>query len=791
LFNERTENAVLEKQYHKIEQLEKENIKLKKEISEYQEREAEAEDKINKLQQVIRKQHIAIDAALLFSRQILNSRMFKLVHLWGRIKRQLIMGNMSEKKKFFSWIVNRSKENSDGDHRFQPIMSIYDVLNKVADPKKIEEEIVSDVLSVSEFQKIQLEKPYSKSDVIIFSVIDYNFRHQRPQHFAQRFAQNGHRVFYVNANFYKPYNVNETEENLYVVDLNFDHCTNIYSDDFSTDMPKLKKALDEMLNQYAVCDAIVVVDYPNWINAAQYLRTQYGFKTVVDYMDDFTGFLDTTSKRLKDNCIHLLQTCDAVIPSSQFLYEIASSYNQNCIVIRNGTEFEHFHKCLSMSVAQDKKVIGYYGAISHWFDYQKIVALSKRFPDCRILIIGEVTEWKKELESCSNVELLGEKKYLEIPKYLAQFDVCLIPFDTSTDLIKATNPVKFYEYLSAGKKVVATEIPELMPFKDEYVYMSNDDEKFCNYVELCLNGTDTLASKEQMIEFARQNDWQQRYEAFADAAFSIVPKVSVITITYNNLDYNKAFLDSILNKTAYANYEVVIVDNLSVDGTREWLQEVKERNDPRIKVILNDKNSGFAGGNNIGIQAAEGDYILLLNNDTLVTRGWMTAMVKHAENDPEIGMVGAVTNSIGNESMIACKYRNKKELDWFSYTYTRDHINKRYEDVRMLAMFAVLFSRKVLNLCGGLDERYGLGMFEDDDYSLAIQRQGLKLVIAEDAFIHHFQSLSFSKLEDEKYIKIFQNNKLLFEEKWGVEWQMPKYREGINNETNMNVRVKL
>lgn len=78
--------------------------------------------------------------------------------------------------------------------------------------------------------------------------------------------------------------------------------------------------------------------------------------------------------------------------------------------------------------------------------------------------MGAVTEYEDKFQKFDNIKLLGEKPYKELPKYLADFDVCLIPFDTSTDLIKATNPVKFYEYLSAGKKIVATEIPELMPF---------------------------------------------------------------------------------------------------------------------------------------------------------------------------------------------------------------------------------------------------------------------------------------------------------------------------------------
>ena len=65
------------------------------------------------------------------------------------------------------------------------------------------------------------------------------------------------------------------------------------------------------------------------------------------------------------------------------------------------------------------------------------------------------------MQNLKNDRLLGVKPYGALPNYLKTFDVCLIPFDASIDLIKATNPVKFYEYLSAGKKIVATEIPEL------------------------------------------------------------------------------------------------------------------------------------------------------------------------------------------------------------------------------------------------------------------------------------------------------------------------------------------
>ena len=135
-------------------------------------------------------------------------------------------------------------------------------------------------------------------------------------------------------------------------------------------------------------------------------------------------------------------------------------------------------------------------------------------------------------------------------------------------------------------------------------------------------------------------------------------KVSIVVLTYNNLELNKYCIDSILNKTAYPNYELLILDNCSTDGTVEYLKELDKKQDPRVKIIINEKNSGFAGGNNIAIDQATGDFIMLLNNDTVVTRGWLTNVVKHMSNDPKCGMCGSVTNSIGNEAMIGVNYKN-------------------------------------------------------------------------------------------------------------------------------------
>lgn len=634
---------------------------------------------------------------------------------------------------------------------------------------------------------VLLGQKYENFDVIILSVIDYDFRFQRPQQIAVRYAQNGHRVFYFNANHFNEYSICELQKNLHVINIHNDMYSAIHLTDWCTQDYELKTQVRKVIDAYCIRDAVVIVDYPNWVHLSESLREEYGFKIVTDYMDDYTGFLNPAENLVKLNCEKLLKTSDMVIASSQFLYDIAAKYNKNLEIIRNGTEFLHFNPAFG-NTKHDRKLIGYYGAVAEWFQVSKVVYLAHNLPECDIVIIGHVTSGEKDFRNYSNIKLLGEKPYGELPKYLKDFDVCIIPFDTSTDLIKATNPVKFYEYLSAGKKIVSTEIPELEAYRDQYVYMANDDGKFLEYVKMCISGNDTLRNAKECADFAKKNDWQERYESFYKAVRRAIPKISVIVLTYNNLEINKLCINSILEKTAYPNYELIVVDNGSSDGTREYLSELSEKVS-KVKVILNKENIGFAGGNNVGMKEAEGDYIVLLNNDTVITRGWLTALSKHMENDKMIGMCGPVTNSIGNEAKIKVDYHSMGELEKFSYGYTMKHLNEEYQDIKVLALFCTMISRKVINECGYLDETYGVGMFEDDDYSEAVKAKGYSLVIAEDAFIHHFEGVSFNKLESEEFMALFNKNKELFEKKWNVQWIKHKNRNGVAPITNLDCTV--
>jgi GT2 family glycosyltransferase/glycosyltransferase involved in cell wall biosynthesis len=617
-----------------------------------------------------------------------------------------------------------------------------------------------------------------KRDVFIWAVIDWHFRIQRPQHLSREMANAGHRVFYVSNDFIDRSEPGfaveplDREGRLFRIQLHLKGSPAIYHAIPTPDaQQQLRLSVGLMLAWTRSRSCLSLVQHPYWLETAHVLPNH---RLTYDCMDHHGGFADNSPEVLARE-LDLMRTSDLLVVTSDWLYEEACKYNPQRLMVRNACQYEHFAS-RPERVFKDRlgrRVLGYYGAIAEWFDLDLLEQVAQRHADCLVLLVGADTAGaQRRLQHLTNVQFTGEVPYGELPFYLHGFDVCLLPFQV-IPLTLATNPVKVYEYLSAGKDVVSIALPEIRQFGD-LVRTGDDHVSFLAAVDAALQAhpdAETIAKRQR---FAAEQTWAHRVHDLMQGIDALPePRVSVIVVTYNNLDLTKTCLHSLERYSDYANLEVIVVDNASADGTPEYLAEWAAAGKGR-HLILNPDNRGFAAANNQGLAAANGDYLVLLNNDTHVTPGWIATLVAHLRQSRTLGMVGPVTNNIGNEARIDISYDDMDGMLHAAADYTTRHAGQ-LTPLRTVAFFCVMMPRAVYEKVGPLDEAFGIGFFEDDDYCRRVEQAGWTIACADDVFVHHHLSASFNKLKQEKRQALFEQNKAIYEAKWGA-WSPHKYR---------------
>jgi GT2 family glycosyltransferase len=245
--------------------------------------------------------------------------------------------------------------------------------------------------------------------------------------------------------------------------------------------------------------------------------------------------------------------------------------------------------------------------------------------------------------------------------------------------------------------------------------------------------------------------------------------VSIVVLTHDGLAFTRLCLESVLAHTAEHDFELIVVDNASRDGTRAYLAKLADA-DARVRVLFNARNMGFAPACNQGLGLALGEHLVLLNNDTMVPPGWLSPLLAHL-GDPAVGLVGPATNRIGNEAEIETDYRTWGELLEFAQRRQTRHAGE-WLSMRTPAMFCVALRRQTFQRLGPLDERYEVGLLEDDDYAERAREAGYELRCVEDSFVHHFGEASFGNLvADGEYQRILRANQQRYAEKWGRPWE--------------------
>ena len=336
---------------------------------------------------------------------------------------------------------------------------------------------------------------------------------QRPQHLVNYLADNRCLVFYEVTKMTDKINyIEKKKDNLYLIDYEVSGFNKLFRE--ICNKSKKPKYIFTASTCWDLSDRLI----------DSYVKD--GYKFLYDYLDHLSPELAGTDKLPRNvvnihnyvtkniNDVYVLATADVLY---QDMFEKRGT-DKNLLFVCNGVNYDHFAKPnkkveltndFNEILNQNKPIIGYYGALAQWFDYNLIKYIAKERKDYNIVLIGSKYDSsydKQNLNKYKNIYYLGSKKFDELPYYAQHFNICTLPFILN-DITKATSPIKVFEYMALGKPIVTTDLVECRKYKSINIAKSKEE-----FAQLCDEYANINDKKyyEQLKKDALANTWQEK-----------------------------------------------------------------------------------------------------------------------------------------------------------------------------------------------------------------------------------------------------------------------------------------
>jgi glycosyltransferase involved in cell wall biosynthesis len=213
------------------------------------------------------------------------------------------------------------------------------------------------------------------------------------------------------------------------------------------------------------------------------------------------------------------ERCIVIATADKLYREVRTQRSCNCALVTNGVDLEHFARRFSAAdmppelqliVKGGRKIIGYFGALASWVDYELILNIVRQRPDFEVVLIGFDYDGSSEpyrLEQEPRIHVLGPVDYSALPRYAYWLDVATIPFRINA-ITESTSPIKLFEYMALGKPIVTTALPECRKYRS--VLVAEDGDDFLAKLDLALSLREDEAYRTVLWQEAQQNRWEEK-----------------------------------------------------------------------------------------------------------------------------------------------------------------------------------------------------------------------------------------------------------------------------------------
>jgi GT2 family glycosyltransferase/glycosyltransferase involved in cell wall biosynthesis len=479
-----------------------------------------------------------------------------------------------------------------------------------------------------------------------------------------------------------------------------------------------------------------------------------------DLTDDWAAFEQNPARRTaaEARITALGRRARLVLACSRPLEEQARTWNVPLAYVPNAVEPAGLPETEPSELMKlPRPRLGYAGTLHDArLDVELLAEAAQLRPDASFVLLGPDLlreESRATLRALPNVHFLGVRPRPRVRAYLEALDVCLVPHRVD-DFTRSLDPLKLYEYLAAGRPVVSTptgNAPELA----EHVKVAATAAELVAAAEQAIAEDDPAAAERRRLAVAGAT-WEARAEQVEEALgtesstqHASAPDVSAVVISFGTRELLGRSLEA-LESQADVTLETIVVDNGSTDGSPELVRECF----PRVKLLELGENTGYARANNLGIDAARGRAVLLLNSDCFLARGALAELVSALERHPEAAAVGPrLLNPDGTLQRSAWPFprparlllealllhRPLRRLGLLEDLRTWGHDEERPVD--FLVGACLLVRAEALAEVGGFDETFWF-YGEEADLCRRLARRGWQVVLAPEARAVHIGGAS-------------------------------------------------
>lgn len=494
------------------------------------------------------------------------------------------------------------------------------------------------------------------------------------------------------------------------------------------------------------------VDFEPYLDCAK----NNGAYTVYEHIDNW----DTSLGGLfyvEDVFRRFLKKVDLITVTARMLGEkIREHSDREYVYLPNAVNIEIFEPAKKYERPSDlvkgkEKTLLYFGSLwGEWFDWDILNYVAQECPECEINLIGDYSGCPDRVKNApKNMHFLGIKKQVDLPAYLAYTDVALLPFK-NCEIGKYVSPLKIFEYIAMNVRVLSTSLDDIQNYPN--VVCSDTKE-----------GWVAALKQETRLEnssvFTSNNNWFARCRVMLEKADQIrkeYPALSVVILNYNNMNVIGRCVDTLLAHRGHANYEIIVVDNQSKDGSYEML---KEKYADQIVLVRNNKN-GCSSGRNLGVKHASGKYLCFLDSDQWVISDlWLENAIYLLEEIADAGAVGWAAGWFAPGQVagpIGDNYANRG---------IRNSRLSCRKDIAYLGSGGMILRKELFEQIEGFDEQYDPTCFEDTDFSLKIRHAGYELLYCPQMPIMHLPHQT-TQSGSKAHAVLMKKNGRYFTEKW-------------------------